>query len=193
MAEKIRLYEIYKSEVIPALMKELGYKNVNEVPKIVKITLNMGLGNVKDNPKSFALALEELTLIAGQKAQPTLAKKSISNFKLREGMKVGARVTLRGKKMYEFLDRLISIALPLVRDFRGLSNKAFDGKGNYSLGIKEQLIFPEINYDKVEKVRGLDINIITTAKTDADSLALLKALGMPFRNQEVNSGKKIIS
>jgi len=182
MAEKIRLYETYKSEVIPALMKELGYKNVNEVPKIVKVTLNMGLGNVKDNPKSFALALEELTLIAGQKAQPTLARKSISNFKLREGMKIGAKVTLRGKKMYEFLDRLISIALPLVRDFRGLSNKAFDGKGNYSLGIKEQLIFPEIKYDKVEKVRGFDINIITTAKTDAESLALLKALGMPLKN-----------
>lgn len=192
MAEKSRLYEIYKSKTVPALKKELGYKNVNKVPKLVKITLNMGLGDIKDNPKSFTLALEELTLIAGQKAQPTIAKKSISNFKLREGMKIGAKVTLRGKKMYDFLDRLISIALPLVRDFRGLSEKAFDGKGNYSLGVKEQLIFPEINYDKVEKVRGFDINIITTADTDAEALALLKALGMPFKNQEVNSGKKII-
>lgn len=182
MAEKSRLYELYKKEVVPNLMKQLAYQNVNEVPKLDKITLNMGLGGIKDNPKSFNLALEELTLIAGQKALPTIAKKSISNFKLREGMKIGARVTLRGKRMYEFFDKLLSIALPQVRDFRGVSNKSFDGKGNYSLGIKEQIIFPEIKYDKVEKIRGLDINIITTAKTDVEARALLKALGMPFRN-----------
>lgn len=182
MAEKSRLYELYKKEIVPALMKQLGYQNINEVPKLEKITLSMGLGAIKDNPKSFNLALEELTLIAGQKALPTIAKKSISNFKLREGMKIGAKVTLRGSRMYEFLDRLLSIALPLVRDFRGVSDKSFDGKGNYSLGIKEQIIFPEIKYDKVEKIRGLDINIITTAKTDTEARALLKALGMPFRN-----------
>ncbi|MDD4686025.1 MAG: 50S ribosomal protein L5, partial [Clostridia bacterium] len=158
------------------------YANVNQVPKLEKITLNMGLGSVKDNPKSFNLAIEELTLIAGQKALPTLAKKAISNFKLREDMKIGAKVTLRGKKMYDFLDRLLSIALPRVRDFRGVPNKSFDGKGNYSLGIKEQLIFPEIQYDNIEKIRGLDINIITTAKTNAEAFALLKAFGMPFKN-----------
>ncbi|MDD3397175.1 MAG: 50S ribosomal protein L5 [Clostridia bacterium] len=182
MAEKSRLYEIYKKEIVPALIKQLGYQNVNEVPKLEKITLNMGLGSIKDNPKSFTLALEELTLIAGQKALPTVARKSISNFKLRDGMKIGARVTLRGDRMYEFLDRLLSIALPLVRDFRGVSDKSFDGKGNYSMGIKEQIIFPEIKYDKVDKIRGLDINFVTTAKTDKEARALLKALGMPFKN-----------
>ena len=181
MAEKNRLHEMFKSEVVPALMKEFGYKNVNEVPKLVKITLNMGLGAVKDNSKSFNVAVDELTLIAGQKAVPTISKKAISNFKVRENMKIGARVTLRGKKMYEFLDRLLSIALPRVRDFRGVSDKSFDGRGNYSMGIKEQLIFPEIVYDKVETIRGFDINIVTTAKTDAEAKALLKALGMPFR------------
>ena len=180
MAEN-RLKEMYKSEVVPALMKEFGYKNINEVPKLVKVTLNMGLGSVKDNSKSFNIAVDELSLIAGQKAVPTYAKKAISNFKLRENMKIGARVTLRGKKMYEFLDRLLSIALPRVRDFRGVSDKSFDGRGNYSMGIKEQLIFPEIVYDKVETIRGFDINIVTTAKTDAEAKALLKALGMPFR------------
>jgi len=181
MAEKNRLYEMYKSEIVPALMKEFGYKNVNEVPKIVKVTMNMGLGSVKDNSKSFNLAVDELTLIAGQKAVPTISKKAISNFKLRENMKIGARVTLRGTRMYEFLDRLISIALPRVRDFKGVSEKSFDGKGNYSMGIKEQLLFPEIVYDKVEVIRGFDINFVTTAKTDAEAKALLKAIGMPFR------------
>lgn len=180
--EKARLSVDYKEKVIPALMNKFGYKNVNEVPKLSKITLNMGLGDVKDNSKSFNIAVDELMLIAGQKPVATKAKKAISNFKVREGMKVGAAVTLRGNKMYEFLDRLISIALPRVRDFRGISPKSFDGRGNYSMGIKEQLIFPEISYDKIEKIRGFDINIITTAKTDAEALELLKALGMPFRN-----------
>jgi len=172
---------MYKTEVVPALMQEFGYKNVNEVPKLVKVTLNMGLGSVKDNSKSFNIALEELSLIAGQKAVPTYAKKAISNFKLRENMKIGARVTLRGTKMYEFVDRLVSIALPRVRDFRGINEKSFDKRGNYSMGIKEQLIFPEIIYDKVDVIRGFDINFVTTAKTDAEAKALLKALGLPFR------------
>lgn len=161
-------------------MEEFGYKNVNEVPKLVKITLNMGLGDVKDNSKSFNTAVDELTLIAGQKAVATKAKKAISNFKVRAGMKVGAMVTLRGRRMYEFFDRLTAIALPRVRDFRGISDKSFDGRGNYSMGVKEQLIFPEISYDKVEKIRGLDISFITTAKTDKEAKALLKALGLPF-------------
>ena len=181
MAEMNRLYEKYKTEIIPALTKEFGYKNVNEVPKLEKIVLNMGLGSEKDNSKSFNLALDELTLIAGQKAVATTAKKAISNFKLREGMKIGARVTLRGTRMYEFFDRLTAIALPRVRDFRGVNDKSFDGRGNYSMGIKEQLIFPEIVYEKIEKIRGFDINFITTAKTDAEAKALLTALGMPFR------------
>ena len=181
MAQQNRIAQMYKEEIVPSLMKEFGYKNVNEVPKLVKITLNMGLGNVKDNSKSFNTAVDELTLIAGQKAVPTLAKKAISNFKLRENMKIGARVTLRGNRMYEFLDRLVSIALPRVRDFRGISEKSFDGRGNYSMGIKEQLIFPEIVYDKVDMIRGFDINFVTTAKTDAEAKALLKALGLPFR------------
>lgn len=181
MAQQNRIAQMYKEEIVPSLMKEFGYKNVNEVPKLVKITLNMGLGNVKDNSKSFNTAVDELTLIAGQKAVPTLAKKAISNFKLRENMKIGARVTLRGNRMYEFLDRLVSIALPRVRDFRGISEKSFDGRGNYSMGIKEQLIFPEIVYDKVDMIRGFDINFVTTAKSDAEAKALLKALGLPFR------------
>ena len=180
--EKARLAVLYKDQVVPALMEKFGYKNINEVPKLNKITLNMGLGDVKDNSKSFNIALEELEVIAGQKPVATKAKKAISNFKVREGMKVGAAVTLRGNKIYEFLDRLISIALPRVRDFRGISPKSFDGRGNYSMGIKEQLIFPEISYDKIDKIRGFDINIITTAKTDAEALELLRALGMPFRN-----------
>ena len=181
MAQQNRIAQMYKEEIVPSLMKEFGYKNVNEVPKLVKITLNMGLGNVKDNSKSFNTAVDELTLIAGQKAVPTFAKKAISNFKLRENMKIGARVTLRGTRMYEFFDRLVSIALPRVRDFRGISEKSFDGRGNYSMGIKEQLIFPEIVYDKVDLIRGFDINFVTTAKTDAEAKALLKALGLPFR------------
>ena len=178
--EQNRILEKYKTEVVPALIKEFGYKNVNEVPKLVKIVLNMGLGDVKDNSKSFNVAVDELTLIAGQKPVATKAKKAISNFKVRAGMKIGAKVTLRGKRMYEFFDKLVAIALPRVRDFRGVSDKSFDGKGNYAMGIKEQLIFPEISYDKVEKIRGLDIAFITTAKTDAEAKALLKALGLPF-------------
>lgn len=171
----------YVKEVVPALQKEFGYKNINEIPKIEKIVISMGLGEVKDNSKSYNIAFEELALIAGQKPVPTVAKKAISNFKLREGQKIGAKVTLRGKVMYEFLERLISIALPRVRDFRGVNPKAFDGKGNYSMGIKEQLIFPEISYEKIERIRGMDIGIVTTANTDAEALALLKAMGMPFR------------
>ena len=180
MKEQNQTAKRYKEEIVPALVKEFGYKNVNEVPKLVKIVLNMGLGDVKDNSKSFNTAVDELTLIAGQKPVATKAKKAISNFKVRAGMKIGAKVTLRGTRMYEFFDRLVGIALPRVRDFRGISDKSFDGRGNYSMGIKEQLIFPEISYDKVDKIRGLDIAFITTAKTDAEAKALLKALGLPF-------------
>ncbi len=180
MKEQNQTAKRYKEEVVPALVKEFGYKNVNEVPKLVKIVLNMGLGDVKDNSKSFNTAVDELTLIAGQKPVATKAKKAISNFKVRAGMKIGAKVTLRGTRMYEFFDRLVGIALPRVRDFRGISDKSFDGRGNYSMGIKEQLIFPEISYDKVEKIRGLDVSFITTAQTDAEAKALLKALGLPF-------------
>ena len=180
MKEQNQTAKRYKEEIVPQLIKEFGYNNVNEVPKLVKIVLNMGLGDVKDNSKSFNTAVEELTLIAGQKPVATKAKKAISNFKVRAGMKIGAKVTLRGKRMYEFFDRLVGIALPRVRDFRGISDKSFDGRGNYSMGVKEQLIFPEISYDKVEKIRGLDIYFITTAKTDAEAKALLKALGLPF-------------
>lgn len=175
-----RILAKYKQEVVPALVKEFGYKNINEVPKLVKIVLNMGLGDVKGNSKSFNIAVEELAVISGQKPIVTTAKKSISNFALREGQKIGAKVTLRGERMYEFFDRLTAIALPRVRDFRGISDKSFDGKGNYSMGIKEQLIFQEIVYEKVEKIRGFDITFVTTAKTDAEAKALLKALGLPF-------------
>ncbi len=178
--EQNRMVKLYKETVVPALKKEFGYKNINEIPKLVKIVVSAGLGDVKSNSKSFNIALEELAVITGQKPIPTLAKKSISNFGLREGQKIGAKVTLRGEKMYEFFDRLVAIALPRVRDFHGVSEKAFDGRGNYSLGIKEQLIFPEISYDKVEKVRGFDICFVTTAKTNAEAKALLQALGMPF-------------
>ena len=174
-----RLKDVYKKEIVPELMKLHGYKNVNEVPKLEKIVLNMGLGDVKDNSKSLGIAIDELAVISGQKPVATKAKKAISNFKVRQGMKIGAKVTLRGERMYEFLDKLISIALPRVRDFRGVSRKSFDGKGNYALGIKEQLIFPEINYDKIEKIRGFDVMIVTTAKTDSEALSLLEALGMP--------------
>ena len=180
MKEQNAALERYKEEIVPALMQEFKYKNINEVPKLVKIVLNMGLGDVKDNSKSLNTAIDELTVIAGQKPVATRAKKAISNFKVRAGMKIGAKVTLRGTRMYEFFDRLTAIALPRVRDFRGISDKSFDGRGNYSMGIKEQLIFPEISYDKVEKIRGLDISFITTAKTDAEAKALLKALGLPF-------------
>ena len=178
----IRLKDKYVNEVVPAMIKEFGYKNVNEVPKLDKIVLNMGLGAEKDNSKSFNIAVDELAAIAGQKPVVTAAKKSSANFKLREGQKIGANVTLRGKRMYEFLDRLIAIALPKVRDFRGIdATTGFDGRGNYSYGIKEQLIFPEIVYDKIEKIRGFDINFVTTAKTDDEARKLLKLMGMPFK------------
>ena len=178
-----RMKETYKNEIVPELMKLHGYKNVNEVPKLDKIVLNMGLGDVKDNSKSLGISIDELGIISGQKPVATKAKKAISNFKVRQGMKIGAKVTLRGDRMYEFLDKLISIALPRVRDFRGVSRKSFDGHGNYALGIKEQLIFPEINYDKIEKIRGFDIMIVTTAKSDSEALSLLEALGMPFKDR----------
>ena len=178
-----RMKETYKNEIVPELMKLHGYKNVNEVPKLDKIVLNMGLGDVKDNSKSLGIAIDELGIISGQKPVATKAKKAISNFKVRQGMKIAAKVTLRGDRMYEFLDKLISIALPRVRDFRGVSRKSFDGHGNYALGIKEQLIFPEINYDKIEKIRGFDIMIVTTAKSDSEALSLLEALGMPFKDR----------
>ncbi|MCQ2603160.1 MAG: 50S ribosomal protein L5 [Clostridia bacterium] len=171
---------MYREEVVPALVKHFGYKNINQVPRLEKIVLNMGLGDCKDNSKSMQIAVAELTQIAGQKPVITQAKKSVANFKVREGMNVGAKVTLRGERMYDFLDKFISIALPRVRDFRGVSSKSFDGRGNYALGVKEQLIFPEISYDQIEKVRGFDICIVTTANTDEEARELLKLMGMPF-------------
>lgn len=176
-----RLKEKYVNEVVPALMEKFKYKNIMEVPRIEKVVLNMGIGDAKDNPKSLEAAIEELTLIAGQKAVVTRAKKAISNFKIRAGMPVGARVTLRGERMYDFLDKFMNIALPRVRDFRGVSSTSFDGRGNYSIGIREQLIFPEIDYDKIDRVRGLDISVVTTAKTDEEAKALLELMGMPFK------------
>lgn len=180
MAEANRVKALYDQTVIPAMIKKFNYKNVNQVPKLVKITINSGLGDVKDNSKSIQLAQKELELISGQKPVLTMAKKSVANFKIREGQSVGMKVTLRGTRMYEFFDKFISIALPRVRDFRGVPTKSFDGRGNYALGIKEQLIFPEISYDQVEKVRGYDVCFTTTAKTDEEAYELLKALGMPF-------------
>jgi large subunit ribosomal protein L5 len=167
--------------VVPALTKEFGYTNVMAVPKLEKITVNIGMGEATQNPKIMDTAVSELTAIAGQKPVVTKAKKSIAAFKLREGMSIGCMVTLRGDRMYEFLDRLMNVALPRVRDFRGVSTKSFDGRGNYTLGVRDQLIFPEIDYNKVDKMRGMNICITTTAKTDAEALALLKHLGMPFR------------
>jgi len=178
----VRLKDIYINEIVPKLMKDFNYKSVMQVPKITKIVLNMGLGEAIQNVKILDSAVEEIGLIAGQKAVITKAKKSIATFKLRQGMPIGAMVTLRQDKMYEFLDRLVNISLPRVRDFKGVPPKAFDGKGNYSLGVKEQLIFPEINYDKIDKLKGMNISIVTTAKTDEEGRALLKYLGMPFRN-----------
>jgi large subunit ribosomal protein L5 len=176
-----RLKEKYREDVIPSLIKEFSYKNVMQVPKIQKIVINVGLGEAIQNIKLLDAAQKELSMITGQKAITTKAKKSIASFKLRQGMPIGCKVTLRGDRMYEFLDRLISVALPRIRDFKGVSGKAFDGKGNYSLGVKEQFIFPEIDYDKVEMVHGMDIAICTSARTDAESKALLGHLGMPFR------------
>lgn len=175
-----RLYDKYVTEVVPALQQKFGYKNVNQIPKIDKIVINMGLGDCKDNPKSLEVAVKELEAIAGQKAITTKAKKSIANFKLREGMNIGAKVTLRGERMYEFMDKLMNIALPRVRDFHGVSDKAFDGRGNYALGIREQLLFPEIDYDKVEKVRGMEMIFVTTAHSDEECKELLRLMGMPF-------------
>ena len=176
-----RLKDKYRSEVIPALKERFGYKNVMEIPKLEKVVINMGLGDCKDNSKALELAVTELSTISGQKPLVTKAKKSIANFKVRSGMNVGAKVTLRGDRMYEFADKLVSIVLPRVRDFRGVSNKAFDGRGNYSLGVREQLIFPEIEYDKVEKIRGMEMVFVTTAKTDEEARELLRLLGMPFQ------------
>ena len=175
-----RLYDKYVTEVVPALQQKFGYKNVNQIPKIDKIVINMGLGDCKDNPKALEVAVKELEAIAGQKAITTKAKKSIANFKLREGMNIGAKVTLRGERMYEFMDKLMNIALPRVRDFHGVSDKAFDGRGNYALGIREQLLFPEIDYDKVEKGRGMEMIFVTTAQSDEECKELLRLMGMPF-------------
>lgn len=175
-----RLRETYKDQVVPALMEKFQYKSIMQAPKVEKIVINMGVGEAKENQKFLDNAVEELMVIAGQRPVVTKARKSISNFKVREGMPVGCKVTLRGNHMYEFLDKLVNIALPRVRDFRGVSKTAFDGRGNYALGIKEQLIFPEINYDKIDKIRGMDIIITTTANTDEEARELLKLLGMPF-------------
>lgn len=177
-----QLKEIYKNEVIPAMMKKFEYKSVMQVPKLEKIVINIGLGDTKDNPKSLENAINDLTIITGQKPIVTKAKKSIAAFKLREGANVGCKVTLRQDKMYDFAYKLFNVALPRVRDFRGLSKNSFDGKGNYSLGIKEQLIFPEIEYDKIDKTRGMDIIFVTTANSDEEARELLNLLGMPFRN-----------
>jgi large subunit ribosomal protein L5 len=176
-----RLRERYRRDVIPHLMKEMGYTNVNQVPRLEKVVLNMGLGEAIQNAKVMDSAVAELTAISGQKPVVTQARKAIANFKLRENMAIGCMLTLRGERMYEFLDRLMNLALPRVRDFRGVSDRAFDGRGNYSLGVREQIIFPEIDLDKIDKVRGLTVSIVTTAKTDAEGKALLQALGMPFR------------
>ena len=175
-----RLKEMYQNEIVEAMIKKFGYKNIMEVPKLDKIVINMGVGEAKDNAKVLDSAVRDLEIITGQKAVLTKAKKSVANFKLREGMAIGCKVTLRGEKMYEFADRLINLALPRVRDFRGVNANAFDGRGNYALGIKEQLIFPEIEYDKVDKVRGMDVIVVTTAKTDEEARELLRLFGMPF-------------
>ena len=177
-----RLQEKYKNEVVQAMVEKFGYKNIMEVPKLEKIVINMGVGEAKDNQKILESAVNDLTLISGQKPILTRAKKSVANFKIRENMALGCKVTLRGAKMFEFADKLMSIALPRVRDFRGIPADSFDGRGNYSMGIKEQLIFPEIEYEKVDRVRGMDIIFVTTAKTDEEAKELLKLLGMPFKN-----------
>ena len=177
-----RIKEKYLTEAVPALQQKFGYKNVMMIPRLEKIFINMGLGDCKDNAKALETAVAELTEIAGQKPQVTQAKKSIANFKVREGMNVGAKVTLRGARMEEFMDKLVNIALPRVRDFRGVSTKAFDGRGNYALGIREQLLFPEIEYDKVEKIRGMEMIFVTTAQTDEEAKELLRLLGMPFEH-----------
>lgn len=176
-----RLKEIYKNEIVDAMMKKFGYKNELQVPKLDKIVINMGVGEAKDNAKVLDSAVRDLEIISGQKAVLTRAKKSVANFKIREGLAIGCKVTLRGEKMYEFLDRLVNLSLPRVRDFRGVNPNSFDGRGNYALGIKEQIIFPEIEYDKVDKVRGMDIIIVTTANTDEEARELLTLFNMPFQ------------
>ncbi|ACX52607.1 ribosomal protein L5 [Ammonifex degensii KC4] len=181
MAYVPRLKKKYQEEVVPALMEKFGYKNVMEVPKLIKIVINMGLGEAVQNPKVIDAAVEDLKAITGQMPLITRAKRSIAGFKLRAGMPIGAKVTLRGHRMYDFLDKLINIVLPRVRDFRGVSPRSFDGRGNYTLGLKEQIIFPEIDYDKVDKIRGMDITIVTSAETDEEARELLRLLGMPFR------------
>src|SRR5687767_5441234 len=179
-----RLKDRYDAEIRERLKEQFEYRSIMEVPRVLKITVNMGVGEAKTNAKALDNAVEELTTITGQRTQATRAKKSIAGFKIREGMPIGAKVTLRGVRMYEFLDRLVSIALPRIRDFRGLAPASFDGRGNYSIGIREQIIFPEINYDDIETVRGLDVVITTTARTDEEGLALLRGLGLPFRDQD---------
>ena len=176
-----RLKELYVNEVAPALMKQFSYKSPMQIPKLDKIVVNVGAGDAKENAKVIDVIIADLTAITGQKAVPTVAKKSVANFKLRQGQKIGVKVTLRGEKMYEFMDRLFNLALPRVRDFKGINPAAFDGRGNYSLGLKEQLIFPEIEYDKVEKIRGMEMVFVTTAKTDEEAKELLRQLGMPFQ------------
>ena len=176
-----RLKDKYLNEVVPAMVKKFGYTNIMQVPKLEKVVVNAGLGDVKDDAKKFQAVVEEIALITGQAPIVTKAKKSVANFKVREGMNIGAKVTLRGERMYEFVDKLLNIALPRVRDFHGVSANAFDGRGNYALGVKEQLIFPEIEYDKIDKVRGMDIIFVTTAKTDEEARELLTLLGMPFK------------
>ena len=183
MSYEPRLEKKYREEVVPALQEQFQYSSPMQVPRLVKISVNQGVGQATQDKKLVDNALDELSMITGQKAVPTRARNSISNFKLREGMTIGARVTLRADRMYEFLDRLITIALPRVRDFRGINDKSFDGRGNYSMGISEQIIFPEIDLDKVNRIPGMDITFVTTANTDAEALALLKGLGLPFRNQ----------
>ena len=178
-----RLGDIYKNEIMDAMMKKFGYKNKLEVPKLEKIVVNMGVGEAKENAKILDAAIADMEIITGQKAIACKAKKSVANFKLREGMPIGCKTTLRGEKMYEFADRLINLALPRVRDFRGVNPNAFDGRGNYAMGIKEQLIFPEIEYDKIDKIRGMDVIVVTTAKTDEEGRELLTQFGMPFAKQ----------
>ena len=177
-----RLKEQYQNEIVDAMIKKFGYKNIMEVPKLDKVVINMGIGEAKDNAKLLDSAIADMEKITGQKAVVCKAKKSVANFKLREGMAIGCKTTLRGEKMYEFVDRLINLALPRVRDFRGVSADSFDGRGNYALGIKEQIIFPEIEYDKIDKVRGMDVIITTTAKTDEEARELLRCFNMPFKN-----------
>ena len=177
-----RFFEKYKSEVAPALMKKFNYSSVMQIPKFDKIVINVGAGDARENPKVIDSIIDEITLISGQKAVPTFARKSVANFKLREGMKIGVKVTLRGERMYEFMDKLFSFALPRVRDFKGINPNGFDGRGNYALGLKEQLIFPEIEYDKIDKIRGMDIVFVTTAKTDAEAKEMLTLMGAPFAN-----------